>query len=389
MTKLDELIEELCPEGVEWKTLDLLVENKTVKIVTPTFKIKRNDYKQIGETPIISQEIEYISGYCDLHDSNILKRNYVCFGDHSEHIKYIDFAFVQGADGLKIMYTDENVLNAKFFYHAISSLYRKHNNYERHFKYLCDLQLPIPPLQVQNEIVRILDKFTLLEAELEAELEARREQYEYYRDSLLTFDDGVEWKTLGEVANKITDGMHNLPKCISEKTDYPIISAQNINNGLITFETNKYVTSDVFNVENKRTSVALGDVLLTIVGAIGRSAVVKTEQKMLFQRSVCVIKPKQDLLDSSYLKYIFDSKTVQNYIQRNAQGAAQKGIYLDSVKKIKIPLPSLTRQNEIVKILDRFESLCNDISTGLPAEIKARHQQYEYYRDKLLSFKRK
>lgn len=133
----------------------------------------------------------------------------------------------------------------------------------------------------------------------------------------------------------------------------------------------------------------LGDVLLTIVGAIGRSAVVKTEQKMLFQRSVCVIKPKQDLLDSSYLKYIFDSKTVQNYIQRNAQGAAQKGIYLDSVKKIKIPLPSLTRQNEIVKILDRFEFLCNDISTGLPAEIKARHQQYEYYRDKLLSFKRK
>ena len=181
-----------------------LIKQKRIITITPSIKIKRNDYLVDGATPIISQEAEYISDYCNLTDKNILKDSYVCFGDHSEHIKFIDFAFVQGADGLKIMRTDETVLSARYLFHAASNFYCRHNNYERHFKYFADTIIPLPPLPVQQEIVRILDSFTEFTTELNekltAELTARRKQYEHYRDELLTFGDGVPIIALGNIA---------------------------------------------------------------------------------------------------------------------------------------------------------------------------------------------
>ncbi|MGN0655106.1 MAG: restriction endonuclease subunit S [Oscillospiraceae bacterium] len=191
MTKLEKLIEELCPNGVKLCSVGELINSKAILTITPSFKIKRNDYKEVGTIPIISQEVEYISGYCENSDIRITQREYVCFGDHSENIKYVDFAFVQGADGLKIMYTDKSKLIARFFYYSVLNFYKYHNNYERHFKYFLDTIIPVPPLEVQREIVKILDEYsasvTALQKELEAELEARNKQYEYYRDKLLSF----------------------------------------------------------------------------------------------------------------------------------------------------------------------------------------------------------
>ena len=191
MSELERLIQELCPNGVKYLAVGELIKRKIIKTITPTLKIKRNDYKESGNTPIISQEAEYISGYCNSVDKNIPTRKYVCFGDHSEHLKYVDFAFVQGADGLKIMHTDENILLARYFYHSTSCFYKRHNNYERHFKYFCDTFIPVPPLEVQREIVRILDTFTELSTELSTELTARKKQYEYYLDQFYgkTYDE--------------------------------------------------------------------------------------------------------------------------------------------------------------------------------------------------------
>ncbi|MFP1666448.1 restriction endonuclease subunit S, partial [Gardnerella leopoldii] len=241
-----------------------------------------------------------------------------------------------------------------------------------------------------------------LTAELTAELTARKKQYEYYRDTLLTFDDnnplhsliqryfpnGVEHKKLGDIAIRISDGMHNLPKGISLEGEYPVLSAQNINNGFISVETSKWVTKEIFDVENKRTNVSENDVLLTIVGAIGRVAVVESDIKALFQRSVCVIKPNPDTVISKFLYHILLSSNIQNYMAANAHGAAQKGLYLKQVSGVTIPIPPLEVQRQIVQILDRFDALCNDLTQGLPAEIEARRKQYEYYRDQLLTFKR-
>ena len=176
---------ELCP-SIEWKRL-----GEIVKVVTPSIKIKRLDYEVEGDTPIVSQEVELISGYCSIKDPKLTKNEYLCFGDHSEHIKYIDFAFVQGADGLKIMIADKAKVLPKYLYYAAQNFYVRHDNYERHFKYFVDLSIPLPPLAEQKRIVAILDRFdslcNSLTEGLPAEIALRKKQYEYYRDKLLSF----------------------------------------------------------------------------------------------------------------------------------------------------------------------------------------------------------
>ena len=193
---------------------------------------------------------------------------------------------------------------------------------------------------------------------------------------------------LYNVCASIKDGMHNLPKSTSDHGEFPILSAQNINNGCINYSAKRYVNKETFEKENVRTNVSKGDVLLTIVATIGRTAVVKKNRPVLLQRSVCVLKPYSNL-NSSYLKYWLDSTDIQNYMLVNAHGSAQAGLYLNQVADMQINLPSVEEQARIVSILDRFDTLCNDISSGLPAEIEARQKQYEYYRDKLLTFKEK
>ena len=190
---------------------------------------------------------------------------------------------------------------------------------------------------------------------------------------------------LKDIAISIKDGMHNLPKSLFDNGDYPILSAQNIHNGFIDFSTKRYVDINTFLKERRRTNIESGDVLLTIVATIGRTAIIKDNTDFLLQRSVCVIKPKRCVLPS-YLKYYLDTSKTQAYMQSNAHGSAQAGLYLNQVAEIEIMLPTLKEQERIVSILGRFDSLCNDISSGLPAEIEARQKQYEYYRDKLLSF---
>ena len=193
---------------------------------------------------------------------------------------------------------------------------------------------------------------------------------------------GVEYKLLSDITIKFTDGMHTLPKDIRTIGDYPILSAQNVNNGEIDLCTTKYVMDDIFQKENKRTDIRKGDVLLTIVGAIGRVAVVKDNLRALFQRSVCVIKPDKNVIIPEYLGYTLKATVIQSYMQVNAHGAAQKGLYLDQVGKLRFPVPPLEVQREIVHILDSFTLL----TAELTAELTARRKQYEYYRNKLLSF---
>ena len=189
LSKLQELIIKYSSNSIKYKSLDSLILDNTVKIITPSVKVKRNEYSSTGLTPIISQEIEYISGYCDIVDSSIEKDEYICFGDHSEHIKFVDFAFVQGADGLKILSVkDKNLLLPKYLYYSLLDNYIRRNNYERHFKYLRDTSIPIPPIEIQEEVVKILDKFTELQKELNAELQARIKEYEWYRHTLLSFN---------------------------------------------------------------------------------------------------------------------------------------------------------------------------------------------------------
>lgn len=165
--------------GVEWKALGDIIST-----VTAPAKLKKNAYREVGSIPIIDQGIDYIAGYADQNITPVKSDRYVIFGDHSEHIKYVDFVFVQGADGLKIL--KPKIDNAKYIYYAFVNFYQKELNYKRHWSSAKGTLIPIPcpdnpkkSLEIQVEIVRILDTFT--------ELTARKKQYEYYREMLLSF----------------------------------------------------------------------------------------------------------------------------------------------------------------------------------------------------------
>ena len=175
---------------MEWKALGDIVNT-----VTAPAKLKKETYREVGKTPIIDQGANFITGYTDEEVKALPCDKYVIFGDHSEHIKYIDFSFIQGADGLKILKTVSDV--PKYIYYAFQNFYQKELNYKRHWSRASETLIPIPcpdnpkkSLEIQAEIVRILDTFPDMTADLTAELTARKKQYEYYRDKLLSFEGG-------------------------------------------------------------------------------------------------------------------------------------------------------------------------------------------------------
>lgn len=253
-----------------------------------------------------------------------------------------------------------------------------------------EIQLPVPPIEIQKEIVKILDKFTEYDTELQSELQDRIKQYEYYRDKLLNFDENMTVRKvkLQEICVRIVDGSHNPPKASSNYSRaYPMLSAQNIKENSIDYKNVRWISERDYIRETSRIAVEKGDLLLTIVGAIGRLAVVKDENAFALQRSVCVLKLKTTRINPTYLYYVLSGNELQAEMNRRANGAAQRGLYLKQVGSLEIPLPPLAVQNRIVEVLDNFDKICSDLKIGLPAEIEKRQQQYEFYHNKILTFK--
>ena len=253
---------------------------------------------------------------------------------------------------------------------------------------MAKIPIPLPPLPIQEEIVRILDNFTELTAELTAELTDRKKQYEYYRDSLLSFGDDVELKTLGEVATDMYRGSgikrdqitsNGIP-CVRYGEIY---TKYNIWFDKCVSHTNEKI------IANKK-YCEYGDVLFAITGEsvedIAKSCVYTGHEKCLAGGDIVVMKHNQN---PKYISYVLS--TVKSQKQKSKGKVKSKVVHssIPALEKIVIPLPPLSEQQRIVDILDRFDTLCNDISKGLPAEIQERQKQYEYYRDKLLTFSKK
>ena len=226
--------------------------------------------------------------------------------------------------------------------------------------------IPIPPLSVQERIVEILDKFTTLEAELEAELDCRKRQYEFYRNQLLTFEyEAVEWKKLGEVAEIGTGGSNR--KDEEENGAYPFyVRSKNILRSS-TYQFNE--TAIIIPGEG-----GIGDIYHFVNGKYA-----------LHQRAYRVHLHTNELLDK--FVYHFMRSNFKVYIVSKSVGATATSIRKPMLESFLIPIPPLAEQERIVSILDKFDTLTTSISEGLPKEIELRRKQYEYYRERLLSFK--
>ena len=226
--------------------------------------------------------------------------------------------------------------------------------------------IPIPPLAVQQEIVKILDTFTALEAELEAELEARKKQFEYYREELLTFGEDVEWKTLGEVCNIRTGQAPNI-EVSSTKGNYPFINAGLEPSGYLT---EKNTPAETITIPSRGQ------------GGAGHVGYQKSE---FWCGPLCyrIQSSKRDFITKFIYYYL---RTIQEKIVGLRQTGSIPAVNRKELILIKIPSIAISEQHRIVVILDKFDALVNDISVGLPAELNARRKQYEYYRGKLLTF---
>ncbi|HDY6635166.1 TPA: restriction endonuclease subunit S [Escherichia coli] len=387
MSELSYLEKLLDGVEVEWKTLGTVI-----KTVTASSKLKSQAYRASGKLPIVDQGIKFIAGYTDEDVTPIEAGKYIIFGDHSEHIKYVDFPFVQGADGLKIL--SPISANAKYIYHAFLKFYKKELSYKRHWSTAQQTLIPIPcpdnpekSLAIQSEIVRILDKFTALTAELTAELNMRKKQYNYYRDQLLSFDDEqekpiyleklldgaeVEWLPLSSLCNLITTGKLNA-NAMEDNGAYPFFTCN---------EEPYRINTYAFDLEA---------ILISGNGSQVGHLNYYNGKFNAYQRTY-ILGGFNENVDIMYL-YYYLMHTLKPYIHKNSRKGSVPYITMPMLENFKFPIPcpnnlekSLAIQSEIVRILDKFDTLTNSITEGLPREIELRQKQYEYYRDLLFSF---
>ena len=245
-------------------------------------------------------------------------------------------------------------------------------------------KIPVPPIEIQREIVRILESISKLTstliAELTVEYEARVRQCEYYRDHLLEKNIPAERVMLGDVC-EIYDGTHQTPKYTNEGV--PFVSVENISD---LQNTTKYISSGAY--AKFKIKPRCGDVFMTRIGSVGKCAVIQTNDDLAYYVSLALLRPNSKILDSNYLKHYIESGIGKKELhKRILWTAVPLKINKEDIGKLAISLPPIEIQKRIAQILDDFDSIYGEINLQLPAEIEARQKQYEYYRDKLLTFK--
>ncbi len=369
MNKVEELIEQLCPEGVEFTELGEVLDYEQ-----PTnYIVESTKYDNSYATPVLTAGQTFILGYT-AETEGIYKASknspVIIFDDFTTSFHWVDFDFKVKSSAMKMLRPKENKkIVFMFIYYAMRCIpYSPQDHARQWISQYATFTIPIPPLPIQQEIVSILDKFTQLEAELEAELEARKKQYEYYRDELLNFEGkDVEWKTLGEVctlkAGKSISA-YDISSVKKENYFYPCIGGNGLRGHVKSFSHNGN-----FPIIGRQ-----GALCGNICFAEGK----------FYATEHAVVVSHNDQFVSRFLYYLLVSMNLNQY----ATGGAQPGLAVSKLEKLSIPHPPLVEQERIVAILDKFDMLVNDISIGLPAEISARRKQYEYYRGKLLDFKK-
>ena len=386
MTKLEKLLAELCPDGVEYKELHEIL------IIT-----NGSDYKGFGEgnIPVYGSGgiMTYVDTFAFDKPSVLIPRK-----GSIEKLYYVDTPF-WNVD--TIFYTDIDTSKAipRYVYHCLLKEHLEQYNTAGGVpsltqKVLNKVIIPVPPLEVQAEIVRILDNYstsvTALQQGLEKELAARKKQYEYYRDTLLSFGSDCEWRTLSALFPLIRNGFVGTvtPYYTDSENGVRYLQGTNIHNGVISDNEVIYVNK-AFHKKHIKNELKQDDILVVQSGTpshVGECAVVGEK----YAGSNChalIVMSNGGLCDSKFITYYLHTSHGKMQLKKMTTGGTVRHILASTIGKIRVPVPPMKEQERIVSILDRFDKLCNDISEGLPAEIEARRKQYEYYRDKLLSFK--
>lgn len=377
MSRLEELIQELCPNGVEYDLLKNISEMQRGTSLT-----KKNATP--GNIPVVSGGREP-AFYCNTNNRDEETITVAGSGAGAGYVQYwSEPIFVSDAFSVK----SNEKTTTKYLYYCLEgkqdfiySTQKGGGVPHVHISSIENMKLPVPPLEVQREIVRILDNFTLLTAELTA----RKKQYEYYRDKLLTNEHTAVLKPLGDICTLVRGPFGgSLKKECFVSDGYAVYEQQHaIYDDFSNF---RYFIDDTKYAELKRFSVNPGDMIMSCSGTMGKIAIVPDDApKGVINQALLKITVGSEV-DRKYLKYCFEN-TISKQMNDNARGGAIKNVAsVAELKQTMIAVPPIETQKRLVSVLDNFDTICSDLNIGLPAEIEARQKQYEFYRDALLTF---
>lgn len=392
MSKLEKLIQQYCQDGVEWKHLEEFCEIKTGKGIT------KKDSNENGTYPIISGGVTPM-GYYHIFNREGRTVTISRVGANAGLVSFIDKRFYLNDKCFSII--PSNGTNTKFLYYILSAREADIKGMQSeggvptiNTQKVGSIEIPLPPLPVQEEIVRVLDTFTELQAELQAELQKRKQQYNFYRDNLLNFKDinrggqEIKWMKLKDVATQWYRGAGIKREEVGNE-GMPCIRYGEIHTSYNIWFKDCISHTDETKQATKKYA-EYGDILFAItsedIPLVGNSVAYLGKEKIMVGGDIVVMKHNQD---PRYMAYALSTSDA---IKQKGKGKVKSKVVhtnVPSLQEIVIPIPPMEEQQRIADILDRFDTLINDLTSGLPAEMEKRRQQYEFYRDKLLTFKRK
>ncbi len=398
MTHIEQMIQDMCPKGVEWKTLGEVCDSYMGEFV------KKDKQNPNGQYPVYNGGSTN-TGFYDEYNSTANKVIISARGA-AGFVNKVEVDFWAGNSCHVITVNNPKVLNWRFLYYVLKNQEDDIIGHQQKGggvpavskKQVHALEIPVPPLAIQEHIVDILDSFSQLAAELQAELQMRRKQYEHYRTQLLTphsennsadKPDGCnwEWKTLGEVGEMIKGS--GIQKSDFVEEGKPCIHYGQVHTYFGTFahKVKSYISEELYN---KCKKAHTGDLIIATtsedVEACCKATAWLGSEDVAVSGDAHIFRHTQN---PKYMAYLFQTEMFAEQKRKCATGAKVTRVNGASMLKFKFPFPSLEEQARIVDILDKFEALTTSLSEGIPAEQIAQQKRYEYYRDLLLTFDRK
>ncbi len=414
MHKIERLLQTLAPKGVEFRKLGEVCEIIRGKRVT------KKEILDKGKYPVVSGGIGFM-GYLNEYNR---EENTITIAQYGTagFVNWQNQKF--WANDVCFSVIPKETLINRYLYYVLTNmqnyLYSISNRsaipYSISSNNIMQITIPIPPLEIQQEIVKILDAFT----ELNTELKARKKQYQYYQNMLLDFKDinqnhkdakmsvktypkrlktllqtlapkGVEFRKLGDIILSLKTGLNprKFFKLNTPNANNYYVTVRELEEHTIKFthQTDR-IDDNALSLCLKRSNLEKDDILFSGTGTIGKVSIIKENpNNWAIKEGIYSIKPNKKIVFPRFLMFCFENLNIQSDIKSKSFGGIVKSISMNDLQQITIPIPPLEIQQEIVKILDQFSILTTDLLAGIPAEIKARKKQYEYYREKLLTFK--
>ncbi|MDG6897387.1 restriction endonuclease subunit S [Actinobacillus delphinicola] len=382
---LEELLQ---GETVEWKTLGEVCDIKRGRVIS-----KKDLAENVGDYPVYSSQTMNNGeiGRINTYDLDGEYATWTTDGAYAGTVFYRYGKFsITNICGL-LSPKNKDILLVKYLVYVLQGIAKNYvhsasGNPKLMSNVVSTILIPIPSLKTQQKIVDILDKLCELKTALKTERDLRLKQYEYYRDKLLTFGDEVEWKELGEVCENTQNIQWNK---INSRLTFPYID-------LTSVDREKHTILQTININSNDAPSRAKKIVLEddVIFATTRPSqqryclIDKNYNNSIASTGYCILRANKNYIFPKWILFLLSSYRFKEYVTKNESGTAYPSISDTLVKEFLIPIPPLEKQKQIIDILDKLDTYCNSLTSGLPREIELREKQYQYYRDLLLGFDR-